>query len=642
MKLIKIGLANPDPTVGAFRSNVDKLVELATKMSRENCTIGCFSEQSIPGYPVEDLVLWGKFIEGQWEGLVRFAEETRRLNTIFVVGLAVEHESNAYNVAAVVCNGRILGLVPKEKLPTYGVFYEKRTYSAGIPGFVSRANDVPFGDLIFQFPFGKMAVEVCEDIWSPDGPMRRRAYSGAETIINISASPYRAGVLGTRRELISTRASDNVATVVYVNQVGGNDGLAFDGGGFVNQCGRMLLEARRWDEGFSTQVVDVDRTSRQRRENTTWRSDREIFFRNEKPTEVITPEKLIIQMSSGYKYPVPANKSFFIPTATTGPNPQEEYFYDLVQAMLMGLDGYFRKTGAFDRIGIAMSGGKDSALTLLVAHLYATKRLEKTGKELSDFIRCFSMPTRFNSSETRSIGHDLCEALGVSFTELSIADEFEQAVTDVTTMLVSGEKLTSLCLQNVQARIRGKRMWDWSNATRGMWLQTGNMSEKAVGYTTIGGDMMGAYSLLGNLPKTVVIELIKYLNRTVFNLEPLDRLIASTASAELAEDQADERDLMPFPVLDACYALFAGEKMAAEEVSYVLYCMFPEYEEDQLTEWVNRFVKLFQISIFKWVQAPESVHLGSLDLDRERALQLPVVQSAEWLEKSPDPTSVSS
>src|SRR3989338_8207836 len=165
MNLIKIGLANPDPTVGAFRSNTERLVQLAGQMSKEGCTIVCFPEQSISGYPVEDLLLWRKFIEGQWEGLVA-----------------------------------------REKLPTYGVCYEKRTYSAGIPGFVSSVNDVPFGDLIFQFPFGKMAIEVCKDIWSPAGPMRRRSYSGAETIINISASPYRAGVLGTRRELISTRA----------------------------------------------------------------------------------------------------------------------------------------------------------------------------------------------------------------------------------------------------------------------------------------------------------------------------------------------------------------------------------------------------------------------------------------------------
>lgn len=631
MKLIKIGLANPDVTVGAFDSNTSLLVEYAKKMASQRCTIGCFPEQSIPGYPVEDLVLWGKFINRQWQSLVRFAEETRRLGMIFVVGLAVEYESNAYNVAAVVCDGHILGLVPKEKLPTYGVFYEKRTYSAGIPGFVSQVNGMPFGDLIFQFPFGKMAVEVCEDIWSPDGPMRRRCYSGAETIINISASPYRAGVLETRRELISTRAADNVATVVYVNQYGGNDGLAFDGGGFVNQCGRMLLEARRWDEGFSTQVVDLDRTSRQRRENTTWRSDRDMFFRSEKPTKVVTPAHLTIQMSDAHLYPIPKTKSFFIPDATIQSNPQEEYFRDLVEAMLTGLDGYFRKTGAFDRIGIAMSGGKDSALTLLIAHLYATKKLGKSGKELSDFIRCFSMPTQFNSMETRSIGRDLCEALGVSFTELSIAEEFKQTVIDVASMLASGEHITTLGLQNIQARIRGKRMWDWSNATRGMWLQTGNMSEKAVGYTTIGGDMMGAYSLIGNLPKTVVIELIKYLNRLVFNLESLNRLIASTASAELAENQSDERDLMPFPVLDACYALFAGEKMVPEEVSYVLCCMFPEYGESQIGEWVHRFTKLFRMSIFKWVQAPQSVHLGSLDLDRERALQLPVVQSPEWL-----------
>jgi NAD+ synthase (glutamine-hydrolysing) len=187
-------------------------------------------------------------------------------------------------------------------------------------------------------------------------------------------------------------------------------------------------------------------------------------------------------------------------------------------------------------------------------------------------------------------------------------------------------------LQNIQARIRGKRMWDWSNATGGMWLQTGNMSEKAVGYTTIGGDMMGAYSLLGNAPKTVIIELIKHLNYTTFNSDALNRLTASTASAELAEDQADEEDLMPFSVLDACYALFVGEKMTPEEVVYVIIQMFPDYKPGQIEEWVARFVKLFRQSIFKWVQAPESVHLGSLDLDRERALQLPVVQSAEWLQ----------
>lgn len=629
MKLVKIGLGVLNPTVGAFETNLATLIVSAQEMASQECTIGCFPEQSISGYPVEDLVLWEAFIERQWEALSQFARETKNLKTVFVLGVAVELGSNAYNAAAVVCGGKILGIVPKEKLPTYGVFYERRTYAAGLPWTAGKINDVPFGDIIFGFPFGGLGVEVCEDIWSPDGPMRRRAYSGAELIVNISASPYRAGILQTRREMISTRAADNLATLVYVNQYGGNDGLAFDGGGFVNQCGRMLYEAPRWREGIFTTVVDLAKTSRQRRENTTWRSDRETFLREGQVVEAVESDVEVLYNLSSYPYPVPA-KSFFIPDATPVPNPREEYFKDLVEAMLTGLAGYFRKTNAFSRIGIALSGGKDSALTLLIAYLYAKRRLlGKAGRY--DFIKCFSMPSKFNTSATKNIARDLCEELSVGFSEHSIAREYKQAVKEVTKMLPEGQEPDSLCLQNIQARIRGKRMWDWSNAAKGMWLQTGNMSEKAVGYTTIGGDMMGAYSLLGNLPKTVVIELIEYLNRTEFQSDALNRLLASKASAELKDNQEDETDLMPFPVLDACYALFVGEKMVPEEVLYVLEQMFPQYELKQLRDWVVRFVKLFRQSIFKWVQAPESVHLGALDLDRERALQLPVVQSDEWL-----------
>lgn len=657
MRLIKVGLANLDPTVGAFKENRRNAIRFALEMAEADCTIGCFPEQAIAGYPVEDLVLWREFVREQWNELLNFAAETSKIKTIFAIGLAVEEDSVIYNAAALVYEGKILGIVPKEKLPTYGVFYEKRTYSAGIPGRVTQLNGVSFGDIIFSFPFGTLALLICEDIFSPDGPMRRRAYSGAEIIINHSASPWRAGIMGTRRELISTRASDNLATVIYVNQVGGNDGLVFDGGGFVNQCGKMLFEAPRWREGFSTTIVDLDQTSRQRRENTTWRTDRELFLQNEKSVRCLEFDRLELSglpycNMTSYKYPVPAMKSFFIPSAEVSPSPREQYFEDLIEAMITGLDGYFRKTKAFKCIGIALSGGKDSALTLLIAYLYAKKWFKKNHEHfktlamsesefIKTFIRCFSMPSHYNSDLTKSISKNLCDELGVSFNEVSIADEFERSVTSATQMLQLGEALTPLGLQNIQARIRGKRMWDWTNSTaKGMWLQTGNMSEKAVGYTTIGGDMMGAYSLIGNLPKTVVIALLEYMNGFKFNSPALGELCKSKASAELSFDQEDERDLMPFPVLDACYALFAGEKMMPYEVNRVLKDMWtedelklmcPTYTSGMLKEWVVKFVKLFRASIFKWVQAPQSVHLGSLDLDRERALQLPVVQSDEWL-----------
>lgn len=634
MNLIKIGIANPDPIVGAFVSNTDQAISLARRMNGDGCALMGFSEQCLSGYPVEDHVLWGAFLSAQWDQLERFADATRDLSGLSVVGIAVEFNSSVYNAAALVGGGTIWGVVPKEKLPTYGVFYERRTFSIGIPGFVGAVHDVPFGDLVFRTPFGTLAIEVCEDIWSPDGPMRRRSYSGAETVINISASPFRAGIVETRREVISTRAADNCVTVVYVNQYGGNDGLAFDGGGFVNQCGRMVFEAPRWRTGYTTTVVDLDRTRRQRRENTTWRTDCEDYLRDDEPVTCVDVDMTVRRDVPMAEYPVPRNRSFFIPEDVDPPRPQAQFFEDLLHATTTGLDGYYRKTGAFGPIGIALSGGKDSVLTLLIARAYARMR-GINGEDLTRFIRCFSMPTHFNSSETRAIARGICDELGVGFVEVSIADEFEQAKHDVVAMLAPGEVLTPLTLQNIQARIRGKRMWDWSNATRGMWLQTGNMSEKAVGYTTIGGDMMGAYALLGNMPKTVVIALIEYLHQHEYPAsEALRRLLASKASAELQPDQEDERDLMPFPVLDACYALFAGEKMSLGDVEAVLAQMFPEYGAETITAWVTRFAHLFRTSIFKWVQAPESVHLGSLDLDRERALQLPVVHSAEWHTRS--------
>lgn len=227
----------------------------------------------------------------------------------------------------------------------------------------------------------------------------------------------------------------------------------------------------------------------------------------------------------------------------------------------------------------------------------------------------------------------------MGFKEVSINEAFESEKKVTLNILDEGEELNSRTLQNIQARIRGMRMWNWANQSKGMWLQTGNMSEKAVGYTTVGGDLMGAYSLIANLPKTVIIELLRYLGEK-HNLKSVEDLLKLKASAELEEEQEDERDLMPFPVLDACFALFAGEKLSPIELYKALRDMWtdeeleemrPDYEPGMLKVWTKKFLNLFVISIFKWVQAPMSVHLGSLDLDRERALQLPVVQSREWL-----------
>jgi len=195
-------------------------------------------------------------------------------------------------------------------------------------------------------------------------------------------------------------------------------------------------------------------------------------------------------------------------------------------------------------------------------------------------------------------------------------------------MLQPGETLTPTAKQNIQARLRSARMWTWANNAGGLFLQTSNMSEKSVGYCTIGGDMEGALSVIANLPKTVVNYILDYLLETTGS--PAIRMtLEMPASAELAADQEDEKELMPFPVLDACFALYAGEKMSVAEVKEVLKVMFPEHA-GKTDAWADKFGRLFVQSIYKWVQAPITLHVGNLDLDRERALQLPVVQKVQW------------
>ncbi len=637
MQLLKIGLVNLNPTVGAIRQNLEKLIRVSGETAKAKCGLVAFTEQVLPGYPTEDLVQWPGFVSAQFRALREFANATGKLPfpTVFTVGLTVTDRGLLYNAVAVVAAGEILGIVPKENLPNYDVFYERRVFALGIPGMVSSIDGIPFGDLLFRFPFGTLAVEVCEDLWVPDGPALRRSASGAEIVVNVSASPFRGGVVETRKELLATRAADHEVTFVYVNQFGGQDSLVFDGGGYVNQNGRMTFEAERWREGWSSVVVDLDRTRRRRGENTTYRAHAEAYLEAHPPVAVIEAA-LPGYEAKALDYPSPPRKSFFFPSPGPTSPPEVLWYEDLIAAMKTGLAGYFEKTGAFERLGVALSGGKDSALTLLIAWLYSRDR----GADLKDFIHCFSMPTRFNSETTKGIARKLAGELGVSFWEVPIEEAFEREVKATQAMLAPGREVPPLTRQNIQARIRGMRMWNWANANRGMWLQTGNMSEKAVGYTTVGGDLMGAYALLGNLPKTVVIRLLEYL-REKLHFEALDELMKTEASAELEENQEDERDLMPFPVLDACFALFAGEKMMPVELYRALRAMWTDeelekmrsdYRPGMLKEWVKRFCRLFVGSIFKWVQAPQAVHLGALDLDRERALQIPVVQSAEWLE----------
>ncbi len=622
MRLAKLAVASVSPTVGAVISNVDRLIEVARAMGEADVTLGAFPEQAIGGYPPEDLVQWRGFLDGQRRQLDRFAAETSSYDTVYVLGLAVSVGAQLFNSAAVVHRGVIVGLVPKEKLPTYNVFYEGRTFSRGGPGLALEAGGVPLGDYLFAFDFGEVAVEVCEDAWSPDGPMRRRCYSGAEIVVNLSSSPYRMGIDSTRREMLATRAADNQAVLLYANAVGGQDGLIYDGGGFIFQNGRLVFEAPRFELGWWSAIVDLDRTRRLRMENTTWRSDCEAF-RLQRETVPVVRVTAPTADRSALVYPSPDGGSFFLP-ASRGPaaDPRERALDDLFEALALGVKSYYEKTGAFTSLGLALSGGRDSMLTLLVA--WRASQLITGGAMTS----AFYMPSRHSQPETKRAAQQLADELGVSLMTIAIDEATDREVAAATEML-GGKPITELTRQNIQARVRGQRMWNWANSSGALFLQTGDMSEKAVGYTTIGGDLEGALSVIANVPKTVVIALLERLERR-FGFKGVSATLGTDPGPELADAQVAEHELMPFPVLDACLHLYAGEKMSPGEVATALKALFPRMDPATLDKCASRFTVLFSQSIYKWVQSPLSLHVGSLDLDRERALQMPVVQKNEW------------
>ncbi len=628
MRLIKIAIASVSPTVGAVRSNTDRVLELAAAAATEGVTLACFPEQVLGGYPPEDLIQWRGFVAAQRRALERVVDASAGWPTVVVLGTTIGVGSQLFNCAAVVHRGRLLGLVPKEKLPTYNVFYEERTFSRGGPSVEGEVDGVPLGDYLFRFDFGILAVEVCEDAWSPDGPARRRCYSGAEVVVNVSASPYRAGVIETRREMFATRSADNQVTYVYTNAVGSQDGLIFDGGGYIFQNGRLVLEAPRLVEGSAAAVVDLDRTLQLRSENTTWRRDSNEFIQRHRSVSTLECDGATADRSR-LDYPAPVGGSFFLPSdRVPDRSPRQEQLDEVFAILALGVKDYFVKSGGFRCLGVALSGGRDSSLTLLVAWWAARQLAEERGEELAELLRAFYMPSRYSGEGTRAAAETLCRDLGVPLRTVSIDGAYEREVEAAREMLGGGEP-SPLARQNIQARLRAQRMWNWANTAGGLFLQSGDMSEKAVGYTTIGGDLEGGLSVIANLPKTVVIAMLERLHER-FGFAGIARTLETVPGPELAADQTAESELMPFAVLDACLRLYAGDKLAPGEVARALTSLFPGHDARQLAAWADEFARRFTTSIYKWVQAPLSLHVGSLDLDRERALQLPVVQRLEW------------
>ncbi len=630
MRLVRVGVAAVSVKVGDFAGNAGRLREVIGEAKAQGVHLLVTPELCLSGYSLEDRIWWPDIARRSWQALTDLADHCEGISVF--VGLPVRIDAMMYNAAALIHDGSVRGLVLKKYLPTYSIFYEGRNWAAWRSG-ATEVHGVPAGEVVFDLPYGKVSAEICEDLWSTNSPAYARVRAGAEIICNPSASPFTPLKNEQRRRLILGAAGSLACVYAYANLLGcDNSRLVFDGGGMIATPEGVIadgdvLSMQPWT--LTTGIVNLDDISRVRSENTTWRQEASRLAEG--------ASIAVVDARDGDYVPAPAKdfaaqlpRSFFVPGEARVVNEANRYFDELFEALVLGLRDYFEKVGAFKRFLIALSGGRDSALCLLLA-VYASKALNQ-GRDASRYAERVStvyLPNKaYSSSATRQASRALAKELGVPFRVVSIEKEAKVALEKAGELMDGEEHVTPLARQNLQARVRGNMMLNWANSAQALLLVTSNLSEAAVGYTTTGGDNQGGYSPIANVPKTLVSMLLEYVAKRD-GIKSLQRILDIPPSAELAPDQQDEADLMPYVVLDDLLYLFARRRMSLPDCWRILVHRHSDHDVEQLRTWTSNFGKLFTYNQWKREQLPVTMKVLDLDLDPKTGFRFPVTQSIQ-------------
>jgi NAD+ synthase (glutamine-hydrolysing) len=523
----------------------------------------------VTGYPPEDLLFKSAFIEANLAGLRDIARASRGLTA--VVGF-VDKRQDIYNAAAVVHDGVVAGVYHKQFLPNYGVFDENRYFQAGREAPVFTLGETCFG------------VNICEDIWYPTGPTTRQALAGAELIVTINGSPFHAGKAAFRERMVATRAADDVVCLAFVNMVGGQDELVFDGGSVIfDERGEVVARARQFEEEVLTADLDLDAVFRARLQDSRRRKEA-LDVDTTAPRIALTPTT-----------PARAPRAVAPPVAAPLPRVQEVF-----QALVTGTRDYVRKNG-FTRVVIGLSGGIDSSLVAVIA-------VEALGR---DNVAGVTMPSPYSSRGTRDDARRLARNLGIEFMQLPITPTFA-AFKRTLAEPFKGLK-EDVAEENIQARIRGTLLMALSNKFGWLVLTTGNKSEIAVGYSTLYGDMAGGFAVIKDVPKTLVYALARHVNARAGKAVIPESVIERAPSAELRPDQKDQDSLPPYAELDAILEAYVEESMSAPEI--VARGFAPDT--------VRRVVRMIDTAEYKRRQGPIGVKITPRAFGRD--WRLPIV-----------------
>jgi NAD+ synthase (glutamine-hydrolysing) len=570
---MKVALAQINTVVGDVWGNVEKTAGALERAVEGGAELVAFPELTMTGYPPEDLLLRPSFIRDNLDALEEFTGKVPE-GVVAAVGF-VDLDGDLHNACAVISGGEVLHRYHKRFLPNYGVFDENRYFREG-------EGPAP----ILKMGRDLVGLSICEDIWYPAGPAHEQALGGAGVLLNISASPYHRLRGAYRERMLGTRASDDGCYVVFCNLVGGQDELVFDGRSSVfDPEGNPIARAKQFEEDLL--FVDL------RPEEALFHRLHDPRPRKEDPDRY--PEMITVPLSTSEPMGEPINRAG-IEHRIEPPLPEEG---EVLEALTLGLSDYFRKNG-FSRAVLGLSGGIDSSLGAAVA-------ARALGPEN---VTGVLMPSRYTSETSNTDARAVVKNLGIDNQEIPIGPAFD-AYGEMLEEAFKGlpEDETE---ENIQSRIRGNILMALSNKFGWIVLSTGNKSETSVGYSTLYGDTAGGFSVIRDVPKTLVYRVARHINEVEGREIIPDSILTKEPSAELREDQRDVDSLPPYEVLDPILEAYVEEDKGVGEI------IAAGFDEED----VKRAVSLVDRAEYKRRQAPTGIKVTARSFGRDRRMPI--------------------
>ena len=584
-RTFRLALAQINPTVGDIPGNTAKILDYLERAREAQVDLVAFPEMATTGYPPEDLLFKTSFLNENVAAMQKVAAASKGIAVVlgYVNILSMDRGPDntgpqITNAAALCHDGQLIDTYHKIFLPNYGVFDEQRYFQQGTVCPIYRIGGVAVG------------VSICEDIWYPVGPTTVQCQAGAELIVNINASPFHAGKRTFREEMIAQRASDHGLAVAYVNTVGGQDELVFDGGSIIcDATGKLVTRGPAFQECLLITELEFTDAQSQRKQGPPGTTAAAVEAVGSPKTVMVSEAAAVERTSIQDTSILPAMEG-----------PEEVY-----RALVMGTGDYLRKSG-FSKALVGLSGGVDSALTATVA-------VDALGKEN---VVGITMPSRYSSEGSISDSQTLADNLGLDLWEVPI-EPAHHAFTDMLEERFKGTE-ANVAEENVQARVRGNVLMTVANKFGWIVLTTGNKSEMAMGYATLYGDMAGGFAVLKDVPKTTVYELCRWRNQhgqsfgTADDVIP-EAIIDKAPSAELREDHLDADSLPPYEILDPVVKAYVEDDCSYQDM--VAHGFDPQV--------VQQVISAVDRNEYKRRQAPPGVKITPRAFGKDR--RLPIV-----------------